>query len=288
VTATRAHREAVYRAYMEFFEKAERIRRWSVFHDLPWDELDPSKATDELALCAETFCGVEMYLPDYVAQGINVVRDRFGQAWFQANWGYEESKHAFALREWLVRSGKRTQEQWEDFEASVFKNTWNRPFGTARQMTCYGCIQEQATWMIYRKQKECADQAGDAVLAKIYSLVGRDEAAHGAFYRDVVALEMEEDRDGTLRDLAFVFANFEMPGVGLVPDYDSRIGVMRSAGIDRNTFLAKVWFPLLKSVGTSRAELSRSMRRMRDDATTDPEADPGIDDADSPDAASAR
>jgi len=91
-----ALQEKLYRQYMEFFEKAERDRRWSLFDDIPWDDINP-EASEELALCVETFAAVEMFLPDYVASGINVVRDWFGRAWFQANWGYEESKHSFAL-----------------------------------------------------------------------------------------------------------------------------------------------------------------------------------------------
>ena len=64
--------EELYRLYMEFFEKAERERRWNVFDDIPWDEINPD-ASDNLALCAETFASVEMYLPDYVAGGIQYV-----------------------------------------------------------------------------------------------------------------------------------------------------------------------------------------------------------------------
>ena len=92
--------EKIYKEYMEFFEKAERERRWNVFDDIPWDAVNKD-ASEELALCAETFCSVEMYLPDYVAGGINVVRKYFGQAWFQANWAYEESKHSLALMQYL-------------------------------------------------------------------------------------------------------------------------------------------------------------------------------------------
>ena len=43
--------------------------------------------------------------------------------------------------------------------------------------------------------------------------------------------------------MAHVFANFEMPGVALVPDYDSRILKMREAGIDRSVFIQKVYMP---------------------------------------------
>ena len=123
MASDRALREAVYREYMDFFERAERNRRWNLFTDVPWDELDPSAYTDDAALCAETFVGVESYLPDYVSQGINVVRDMFGRAWFSANWGYEESKHALSLREYLIRSGQRTEAQMFDYEEAINAKT---------------------------------------------------------------------------------------------------------------------------------------------------------------------
>lgn len=255
--ATNSHREKVYRAYMSFFEHAERHRRWSLFDDIPWEKLDASTNDPQLALGAETFCGVEMYLPDYLAAGINIVRESFGQAWFQANWGYEESKHSLALREYLLRSGQRTDEQFAAFERAIYANTWNRPFLTARQMTCYGCIQEATTFLMYRKQGEVAERLNDVVLKTIYDLLARDEAAHAGFYQIELKLEMEEDREGTLRDLAHVFANFYMPGMGLVPDYDERIKYMRSAGVDRNVFLRDVWFRLLRQLGTSRSEVAK-------------------------------
>jgi acyl-[acyl-carrier-protein] desaturase len=267
--ATKSHRERVYRAYMSFFEHAERHRRWNLFDDIPWEKLDESRNDPRLALGAETFCGVEMYLPDYLSQGINIVRESFGQAWFQANWGYEESKHSLALREYLLRSGQRTEEQFAEFEHAIFSRTWNRPFLTARQMTCYGCIQEATTFLMYRKQGDVAERLKDAVLKTIYDLLARDEAAHAGFYQMELKLELEEDREGTLRDLAHVFANFYMPGMGLVPDYDERIKYMRSAGVDRTVFLRDVWFRLLRQLGTTRQELARHRA-----VASDPVADP--------------
>jgi len=255
VTATNARRERLYREYATFFEVSERRRRWDVFTDVPWEKLEAGRTDPELAYGAETFCGVEMYLPDYVSQGLNLVRDSFGQAWFQANWAYEESKHSLVLREYLLRSGQRSAEQFDAFEQQIRSKRWKMPFQSARQMTCYGSIQEAATQLLYQKHLDLAKQRGDTVLAAIYSFVARDEAAHAAFYRKVLSVELEDDRAGTLRDLSFVFANFRMPGVGLVPDYDTRIGFMRSAGVERATFL-DLWFRLLRQLGTSRRELA--------------------------------
>jgi acyl-[acyl-carrier-protein] desaturase len=149
MSVSRAHREKMYRAYMEFFEVAEQKRRWTVFNDIPWEKLDSRFNTEEQAVCLETFCGVELYVPDYTMNGFNLTRSIFGHAWFQANWGYEESKHALVFREYLVRSGLRSDEQYNDFEEQIFSRAWNLPFDTRRQMTCYGAFQEMATYMIY-------------------------------------------------------------------------------------------------------------------------------------------
>jgi acyl-[acyl-carrier-protein] desaturase len=249
----------MYQEYTSFFDKAERERRWNPFEDVPWDKVNKN-ASEELALCAETFCGVEMYLPDYVAGGINVVRKCFGQAWFQANWAYEESKHALALTEYLLRSGKRTDEQMVDFQNKIFDKTWERPFHTPRQMTLYGVIQEMATFVIYLKQRDRAIAEKCEALHKIYDLIARDEIAHCRFYQTVVKVLLEEDREGTLSDFAHVFAHFEMPGVTLVPNYDGRVEVMRSAGIDRAVFLQKVYFPILKYLGITRHEMLRAAK----------------------------
>ncbi|HEY4118099.1 MAG TPA: acyl-ACP desaturase [Byssovorax sp.] len=251
--------ERLYKEYIQFFEKAERERRWNVFEDIPWSRVNKD-ATEELALCAETFCSVEMYLPDYVAGGINVVRQYFGQAWFQANWGYEESKHSLALLQYLLKSGKRSEEQMFDLQNRIFDKRWDLPFSTARQMTFYGCVQEMATFVIYVKHRERAAAENDECLRTIYDYVARDEIAHTRFYQGVVKVLLEEDRPGTLADMAHVFANFKMPGVDLVPDYDERILKMREAGIDRGVFIQKVYLPILKHLGVSRHEMLAAQR----------------------------
>jgi acyl-[acyl-carrier-protein] desaturase len=247
--------DVLYRKYQEFFETAERKRRWSVFDDLPWDLAENTVHNASLALCAETFCAVESFLPDYVACGLNLVRESFGQAWWQINWGYEEAKHALALREYLVETGQRTRQHMLDFETSTLKRKWQLPFSTPRQMVCYGALQEKATWMIYQKQKVAANAAGDTLLAAVYQRIARDEAAHGAFYQDVLALCVEEDRAGSLDDLALVVRGFTMPAYDLLDDYDERVAVMRTAGVDSAAFLAEVVLPILRRIGSGRREL---------------------------------
>ena len=45
----------------------------------------------------ESFCAVELFLPDYITKFLEVNKNSRGGAWFLANWGYEELKHSLAL-----------------------------------------------------------------------------------------------------------------------------------------------------------------------------------------------
>jgi acyl-[acyl-carrier-protein] desaturase len=263
-----ARQERLYKMYKSFFDKAEEERRWNPFRDVPYDKINRD-APESLVVVAETFCCVESYLPDYVAGGINVVRPYFGQAWFSANWAYEESKHSVALLEYLLQSGRRSPEQMWDLQTQLMSVTWKLPFATSRQMTIYGCFQEMATFVIYVKQEQRAKELADECLATIFRLNARDEIAHCRFYEDVVKVLLEEDRVGTLRDIAHVAKHFEMPGVGIVPAYEERIKVMREEGkVDRAVFLQKVFFPVLKYLEVTRQELQDAVFSQKQRACT--------------------
>lgn len=257
--------EKLWQQFRTFFDDAEKKRRWNPFHDVPWDKCNP-EAPEQLALCAETFLGVESYLVDYIRASVSVLRPTgIGMRWFSANWGYEELKHSIALMEYLMRSGKRTQEQMFDFQATLHEKQWEPPFPGHRQMTIYGTFQEKATFVIYLRHEALAKKYQDEALAAVYRFNARDEIAHAKFYEDAVRCYLEEDRMGTLCDLAHVSKNFQMPGVGIVPDYDARIEVMREYGeVDRDVFLQKVYFPTLKALGVTRQELVEAAKLMRD------------------------
>ncbi|MGB8681685.1 MAG: acyl-ACP desaturase [Candidatus Binatus sp.] len=247
-------KEKYYRAYMEFFETAERKRRWNLFEDVPWDKVSSVANTEARAIRIETYCAEEMFLPDYTAAGNELLRGVFGLAWFQNAWSYEESRHGLVFREYLIRSGLRTQAQFDRLEADVFSRSWKFPFPTRRQMSCYGALQESATYLAYRAQKDRAELEHDPTLEAVFFLVSRDEAAHAGFYREMIAIEMAEDRVGTLADLAHVLANFKMPGDGLIPNYQENLR-LGGGGISPRLFFTRAVLPLLKQLGTSRDEL---------------------------------
>ncbi|MEV8367627.1 acyl-ACP desaturase [Streptomyces niveus] len=226
---SRALREAFHREYMTFFERAERTRRWNLFEDVPWDRLDEVPRDDRLALCAETFCGVEMFLPDYLREHLSLLAGDYGQAWFAANWGYEEAKHSLVLREYLRRTGQRTEDQLHDYAEQIMARRWRAPHDDPRRMTAYLAVQELTTFVIYRKQRELARRTGDPVLAEVYRFIARDEMAHSRFYQRMLALHLDDDR----------------------------VTVMRTAGVDARVFFTEVVLPLLAALGLSRGDLFR-------------------------------
>src|ERR1700739_884784 len=116
----------IYRLYRDFLDLAEKRRRWSLRDDIPWDRCNRSLAP-AIADVVESFCAVELYLPDYLSKLIPQVRANRGRAWMLANWGYEECKHSMALGDWLLRSGLRSDEQMADLEGKVFAREWDLP-----------------------------------------------------------------------------------------------------------------------------------------------------------------
>ena len=262
-------REQRDRAYIDFFKAAESRRRWNVFNDVSWDQLDPSKASEPTLLALEHTCSEEMYLPDYSSKIMRLFRGSFSRAWFWANWSYEESEHSLALREYLLRSGHRSAAWMAAFEDSIFARQWEMPFTEIRQVSCYGALQETATYLGYKILKERAAEADDAVLGAIFDFIGRDEAAHAGFYRTLLGIDMEADRAGTIADMAFVIPRFKMPADGLVPGYAERLV---ASGLSHNTrwYLEKVVMPTLKSVGTSWGEVRAVFRKPQHDRSSLP------------------
>jgi acyl-[acyl-carrier-protein] desaturase len=247
---------AFWRLYREFFDKAEKKRRWRIADDIPWDKCNP-KLNPAVADVVESFCAVELYLPDYTSKILPVVRPSKGRTWFYANWGYEESKHSLALGDWLLRSGARTDEQMCDIERQVFEREWNLPHDDHLGMLIYAMVQELATWLNYRNLRtHAAGPDGDPALSTLLMYVAVDERAHHDFFRRCVQLYLEHDRAGTLEQMRRVLANFAMPAIYDFADSRKRIAQIRELQIfDEDMYYRDVYLPILESLGVNRAEL---------------------------------
>jgi acyl-[acyl-carrier-protein] desaturase len=254
--------EAYYRLYREFFARAERKRRWSVDDDIPW-HLANKDMPASVADVVESFCSVELYLPDYIAKALPLARASRGRAWFHANWGYEESKHSLALGDWLLHSGHRTEQQMGDLEAMLFQHEWNLPTDSALGMVVYGMAQELATFLHYRNLKlKLAEFGGCAALEKVLTFISVDERAHHDFYKRIVQLNLERDREETLTVMRRVLLDFNMPAVYMLTQTANRRNEVKELGIfDENIYYSDVLKPLLETLGVDRKEMRRKERR---------------------------
>ncbi|MBI3434269.1 MAG: acyl-ACP desaturase [Proteobacteria bacterium] len=253
---------ALYELYLEYFHKAEDRRRWNLQRDIPWAQVN-RQPDAQIVQVVQSFMAVELYLPDYTSKILHLVRASRGRAWFQANWGYEESKHSLALEMWLVNSGSCSNDQIRDFEATILGREWNLPYHTPLEMIVYTTLQEFATALNYRGLRRVAENSQDPALAQALALLARDEVGHFQFFRDSLALYMKHDRDAALEALNKVIHTFRMPAQDIVPDWNAKGRLITALGIfNDRIFLREVVRPVLQSLGVSVLELRGARQRL--------------------------
>ena len=252
-----------YELYLEYFHKAEERRRWNLQHDIPWNAI--TRAPDPaIAHVMQAFMAVELYLPDYTSKILHLIRASRGRAWFQANWGYEESKHSLALEMWLTKSGSRTDDQIREFEEQILGREWNLPYHTPLEMILYTTLQEFATALSYSGLRKIAQAGGDPAMDKLLALLVRDEVGHFQFFKDGVRLYMEEDRDRVLEALNFVIHTFRMPATDIIPGWQEHEQIIGRLGIfDDRIYLRRVVRPVLQALDVSVEELREARRRLK-------------------------
>lgn len=249
--------------YLEYFHKAEAHRRWNVLNDVPWDRIT-STPNPEVTRVVQAFMAVEMYLPDYTSKIMQLVRSSRGRAWFQANWGYEESKHSLVLEMWITKSGARSVEQVRAFQDDILSREWDLPYETPLEMILYTTLQEFATSVNYRGLRRVAQASNDGAMDKMLTLLARDETGHFEFFKNGAKLFMEHDRDRVLEALNKVIHTFRMPAQTLIPDFQDHSRLVRDLGIfDDRIFIRDVVRPVLKALGVEQEELREARRRLK-------------------------
>src|SRR5262245_3519066 len=218
MTTTPTIENRLYEQYLKYFHNAEEHRRWNLVQDIPWTTA--KRHTDEsIALIVESFMAVEMYLPDYTSKLLHLVRSSRGRAWFQANWGYEESKHSLALEMWLMKSGAKTEEEMREFQEDVLASEWRLPYDMPLEMILYTCFQEVATALDYRRLKRQEEASHVPGLQQVLTLLSRDEVGHFEFFKNGAKLFLEQDRGRVLDGLNVVIKTFQMPAQALIPGW---------------------------------------------------------------------
>ncbi len=254
---------SLWRLYRDFFNQAERKRRWNLEKDIPWDQCN--KSIDPIiADVVESFCVVELYLPDYLLHAIPGSHKSRTRLWFYANWGYEESKHSLALGDWLLRSGLRTEERMTDLQGQIFEHPWQLPHDNYLGMMAYAMVQERATALNYRNLRRRAQEGGgDPALERLLMLLAVDEQAHHSFFLESVRAYLHRYRDETLQELRRVMHSFHMPAIYELADGRQRVARIKELDIfNDNLYYAEVYLPILAELGVQRAELrSRAPRK---------------------------
>jgi len=251
-----------YDLYLEYFHKAEANRRWNLQADIPWAGV--SRTPDPAVVrVVQSFMAVELFLPDYTSKILHLVRASRGRAWFQANWGYEESKHSLALETWLTSSGAKTTEEVRGFADDILTREWNLPYDNPLEMMLYTVLQEFATSLNYRGLRRLARESNDPALDKLLVLLSRDETGHFEFFKNGVLLFMKQNRDLVLEKMNGVIRTFRMPAWEIIPGWAEQDRFIRELGIfDDRIYMRDVVRPVLKALGIRPDELREARRRL--------------------------
>ena len=252
---------AIWTLFRDYFDMAERRRRWKLREDIPWDRcnnnLDPA-----VAGVVESFCAVELFLPDYLANALRLSRPSRARTWFYANWGYEESKHSMVLGDWLLKSGMRSDEQMADLTNQTMEDRWILPHESTVGLLAYAMVQELATWLNYRNlRRRTAELGGDPALETLLGFLAIDERSHHQFFVDCMRLHLIQDRPGTLEQLRNVMNHFTMPAIHELANTRQRVADIKALNIfDPDIYYSEVYLPILRTLGIDRREMQNRVR----------------------------
>jgi hypothetical protein len=225
-------------------------RRWVIEKDIPWKQVKAEPISKDTASMVESFYAVESFLPDFAEKGLGYYRSMVGLSNSHINWSYEELKHGRTLQLILERSGARTPEHMRNFRTDLARNQWNMPYPTAREMLIYAAFQEKETQRNYDHLGKVLEKEGAEGASKGLQIIGRDEAFHHAFYKDLVKMLMEYDEVGTAQDILKVVDSFKMPAQHLLPDMEERVLIMvRNRVFGKRQVRDEAIIPTIKAFG---------------------------------------
>jgi hypothetical protein len=266
----------VEQAFWSYFNRSEDPegwnRRWIIERDVPWEAVAREPLSEDAALMIESFFAVESYLPDFAEKGLGYYRTMVGLSNAHINWSYEELKHGRTLQLILERSGARTTDQTREFRQELARNAWTMPYPTARQMLIYAAFQEKETQRNYELLRGVLTEAGSFGAGQGLRIIGRDEAFHHAFYKDLVRMLIEYDEVGTAQDIQKVATSFRMPAQHLMPNMEQRVRVMvRHKVFGKKQVRDEAIVPTIKAFGFRDADELASVASARPLAAEEPE-----------------
>jgi acyl-[acyl-carrier-protein] desaturase len=99
-------------------------------------------------------------------------------------------------------------------------------------------------------------------LSKALYLVAMDERAHYDFFRKLVAIYLEDDREATLEQIRRVANTFKMPAVHMLADSMLRQNEVKNLRIfDEDIYVYEVFEPVVAALNLTKKDLRRRAKR---------------------------
>ncbi len=160
--------------YPELFKQLEAVR-WNMDKDIPWDQFDASRLSDEQAQTIKMNAITEWAALPATEMFLRDNRHDSDFSAFMSIWFYEEQKHSLVMMEYLKRFRPDLAPTEAELHAVRFEFDPAPPYET---LMLHFCGEVRLTqW--YRR---AAEWHTEPVIKHIYDLLSRDEARHGGAY----------------------------------------------------------------------------------------------------------
>ncbi|HVJ59843.1 MAG TPA: ferritin-like domain-containing protein [Burkholderiaceae bacterium] len=160
--------------YPDLFKSLESVR-WSMDKDVPWQQFDGSRLSDEQARTIKMNAITEWSALPATEMFLRDNRHDSDFSAFMSVWFYEEQKHALVLMEYLRRYRPELVPTKEELHEVRFEFD---PAPALETLTLHFCGEIRLNhW--YRR---AAEWHTEPVIKHIYRLLSQDEARHGGAY----------------------------------------------------------------------------------------------------------
>ena len=173
--------------YPEIYKTLERVR-WSMERDIPWDDFDPTRLSDEQALTIKMNAITEWSALPATEMFLRDNRDDSDFSAFMSVWFYEEQKHALVLIEYLNRFRPDFAPTQAELHAVRFEFDPAPPCETLMLHFC-GEIR------LNHWSRRATQWHSEPVIKSIYETISRDEARHAGAYLQYMRRAIEQRGD---------------------------------------------------------------------------------------------
>ena len=256
--------------YADYFARTLKTRRWSPWHDFPFEEMSRlgGQLSTETVNLIEAFMGIEEYVADYTLAGVELFRRDRTRRNMQLQWGAEEARHGTVWELVLRHSMARTEAQLHTYLAKIQASRWkaeDHGIDTPLSASAYSMVQERATYFNYQQLRvRIREDYGlpsapiDREKVRGFEIgaseacrrVGQDEIAHHGLFLKVIQTYIRYFPSRTFEALSKIFLKFEMPSLRIIPNAQAFLrAVLRTNLYSHDIHREKVHTPILNSLG---------------------------------------